>query len=121
MSPWAYGSQYLAQNQQLLRDQEEATARLPPEYFAAFKQLVGAFLQLDITSQLDRILCATPVISAERDLLKGPRYGRRVHTRIPGSTFVVIPGAGHAVVLERPDLVAEYTIGFIDRQRDPGT
>ncbi len=93
--------------------------RLPPDYFAAFKQLVGAFLQLDITSELNRILCATLVISAERDLLKGPRFGRLIHANIAASEFVVIPGAGHAVVLEKPDLVAEHTINFIDCHRVP--
>jgi len=114
MLPWAYSSEYLARNQQLLRDQEEAMRRLPPDYFAAFTQLVGAFLQLDITSELNRILCPTLVISAERDLLKGPRFGRLIHANIASSEFVVIPGAGHAVVLEQPDLVAEYTVKFID-------
>ena len=117
MAPWAYSSEYLKKNQQLLREQEEAMTRLPPEYFVAFQQLVGAFLQLDITAELKRIVCPTLVISAERDLLKGPRFGQLIHDHVADSEFLVIPGAGHAVVVEQPDLVAEQAIAFIDRQR----
>lgn len=116
MLPWAYSSDYLARNQRLLQEQEEAIGRLPPDYFAAFKLLVGAFLQLDITADLERIRCPTLVISAERDLIKGPRFGQLIHEHISESELVVLPGAGHAVVLEQPDLVAGRTIDFIERQ-----
>ncbi len=115
MLPWAYSSEFLARNQRLLQEQEEAMIRLPPEYFAAFKLLVDAFLKLNITAELKRISCPTLVISAERDLIKGPKFGRLIHENVAGSEFVVIPGAGHAVVLERPDLVADQAIDFIER------
>ncbi len=116
MLPWTYSSDYLAANHQLLLAREEAMTRLPPDYFAAFKRLVEAFLHFDITAELQRIVCPTLVISAERDLVKGPRYGQIIHDRVAGSEFIVIPGAGHAVVLEQPELVAKHTIDFIDRQ-----
>jgi 3-oxoadipate enol-lactonase len=115
MLPWAYSSDYLTGNRRLLQQQEEAMTRLPPAYFAAFKRLVGAFLRLDITGELQRILCPTLVISAERDLIKGPRFGRLIHEGIADSEFIVIPGAGHAVVMEKPDVIAEHVIDFIDR------
>ncbi len=115
MLPWTYSSDYLAKNRRLLLAQEEAMTRLPPDYFAAFKGLVGAFLQLNITAELQRIVCPTLVISAERDLVKGPRYGQIIHDKIADSKFIVIPGAGHAVVIEQPELVAEQSIDFIDR------
>lgn len=38
-----------------------------------------------------------------------------IHENIADSEFVVIPHAGHAVMLEQPDLIAEHTINFIDR------
>jgi 3-oxoadipate enol-lactonase len=115
MLPWAYSSEFLARNRQLLNAQEEAMTRLPPDYFAAFKRLVDAFLQLDITGDLKRIRCPTLVVSAEKDLIKGPPFGRMIHDNIAESEFEVIPGAGHAVVLEQPDLVATRVIDFLDR------
>jgi 3-oxoadipate enol-lactonase len=120
MAPWAYCSEYLSQNQQLLQEQEEAATRFPPDFLPAFKELVRAFLQLDITKEIENIACPTFVIAAEQDLIKGPRFGRLIHHQIAGSELEVIPGAGHAVVLEQPELVAERTIGFIDRSRPNG-
>jgi 3-oxoadipate enol-lactonase len=120
MAPWAYCSQYLTQNQQLLQAQEEATTRFAPDFFVAFKELVRAFLQLDITVELERIACPTLVICADQDLLKGPRFSRLIHDRIANSELVVIPGAAHAVVLEQPERVADRAIEFIDRHLDKG-
>ena len=115
MLPWTYSSDYLAKNRRLLHAREEAMMRLSPDYFAAFKRLVEAFLQLDITAELQHILCPTLVISAELDLVKGPRYGQIIHDNLANSEFIVIPGAGHAVVIEQPEPVAAQTIDFIDR------
>ena len=120
MAPWAYCSDYLTRNRQLLQEQEEAATRFPQDFFDAFKKLVGAFLELDITAELGRIACPTLVISAEQDPIKGPRFGRLIQERIPGSRLLVIPNAGHALVLERPGKIAGETIAFIDRCCDRG-
>ena len=115
MLPWAYSNDFLAAHGPRLREQELAMRKLPPEYFNAFKRLAAAYLQLDITADLTRIVCPTLVISAELDLLKGPKFGRVIHENIVGSEFVVIPGAGHAVVLEQPNRVAELCMNFLNR------
>jgi pimeloyl-ACP methyl ester carboxylesterase len=39
--------------------------------------------------------------------------GEELHARIPGSTFVVIPGPGHMVNLEAPDRFNEEVRGFL--------
>jgi len=120
MAPWAYSSDYLARNQTRLKEQEEAMSRLPRDFFAAFNGLVQAFLRLDITHRLKHIRCPTLVISAELDLIKGPRFGQLICDEIANSELLVIPGAGHAVVLEQPVLIAERTTRFIDRHRARG-
>jgi len=118
MVPWAHCSEYLENHQRLLAEQEEATTRFPPDYFAAFTGLVQAFLRLDITGELGRIACPTLVISAEGDLIKGPRFGRLIHERIHDSRFLVIPDAGHAVVLEQPQAIAEHAMAFVTDHLD---
>lgn len=115
MLPWAYSNHYLAQNRELLLAQEEAMSHQPANYCAAFKQLVEAFLQLDLSAELSRIQCPTLIIAAEQDLIKGPRIGRQIHNNIAGSEFCTLVGAGHAVVLEQPQQVAERTVQFIHR------
>ncbi|ESQ16401.1 MAG TPA: alpha/beta hydrolase [Chromatiaceae bacterium] len=113
MLPWAYSNTHLAQNRQQLLAQEQAMSRQPPEYRAAFKQLVDAFLQLDLSAELEHIECPTLVIAAEHDLIKGPAVGRQIHDGIAGSEFCILPDAGHALVLEQPHQVAARTIQFL--------
>lgn len=120
MVPWAYCSEYLSQNPQVLQAQEAAATRFPPDYFVAFKELVQAFLRLDITAKLKDIACPTLVISAEQDLIKGPHFGRQIRNQIAGSELLVLAGAGHAVVLEQPLVIADKTIAFIERHRIDG-
>jgi 3-oxoadipate enol-lactonase len=115
MLPWAFSSEFIDSNQEALDQREQAMRRLPREYFDAFIRLVKAFTELDITAELGRITCPTLVISAELDIIKPPRLGRIIHEQIPGSEMVVIPGAGHAVVVEKPDLVNDIVHGFIRR------
>jgi 3-oxoadipate enol-lactonase len=117
MLPWVYSSGYIRDNRAALRQREEAMARLPPEFYDGFIRLVHAFSRLDITQKLHRITCPTLVVAAENDLVKPPRFSRIIHENIPGSELVVIPGSGHAVVLERPDLLNPLVLEFIRKAR----
>jgi len=115
MVPWTYSGAFIEGHRDLLDQREEAVRRLPREFFEAFGRLVAAFVALDITDELQRIACPTLVVSAELDLLKPPRFGRLIHERVAGSEFVVVPDAGHAVVLEQPDAVNRIVGDFLRR------
>jgi len=54
-----------------------------------------------VTDRLSGIRVPTLVISAAEDILKPPSYGQIIHEMILGSRFVVVPGAGHALFLEK--------------------
>lgn len=45
------------------------------------------------------------VLSGEQDLLTPPEHSVEIVRRLPGAEHVVVPGAGHLVMLERPDEV----------------
>ena len=45
----------------------------------------------------------TLVISAEHDCIARPKYGRALAAAIPGARYVEIPGAAHAVVIQKAD------------------
>lgn len=115
MVPWVYSSEYLERNRKLLQLNEMAMEQLPESYFEGFDRLIKAFLLLDITAELHRIRCPTLVVSAEKDLAKPPRFGRIIHEQIPNSEFIVVPGAGHGLVIERPDEVNRIVHDFIKR------
>jgi pimeloyl-ACP methyl ester carboxylesterase len=58
-----------------------------------------------IMDELATITAPTLVISGSEDRPISPAHARRVAGSIPGAVFLPVAGAGHAVMLERPDLV----------------
>ena len=67
----------------------------------SFRELVEG----DAFAQMAHIRCPTLVVAAEQDRLYPPVDNRAVADAIPDSQFVTVPGAGHALVVERPRLV----------------
>lgn len=116
MIPWVYSNSFLEEHRSVLKERAMALAALPGDYFEGFVRLVEAFQRLDITEQLEGIRCPTLVISAENDLVKPPEFGEIIHRSISDSEFVVMPDAGHAVVVEDPDGVSELVRAFIEKQ-----
>jgi pimeloyl-ACP methyl ester carboxylesterase len=66
----------------------------------------GALLGCDQSAVLD-VLGKVPVtvITGDRDRLIPPRLGAELAAGIPGARIAMVAGAGHALMLERPDVV----------------
>ena len=111
--PHNFSPEFIAANPQIVEQGGERLAACPPQFFAAFARLVDAFRDLDVTADLDRISCPTLVLVGEKDALKPPRYSRLIAERIPDSELLLVPGAGHAVILERPEEVNAAILGFL--------
>jgi pimeloyl-ACP methyl ester carboxylesterase len=47
------------------------------------------------------------VLAGAADRLVPARLAEELADGIPGSTLIIVPGAGHAIILERPDIVTE--------------
>ncbi len=115
--PMNFSRSFIENNLEMIDNGERRLASCPPEFFAAFAQLVRAFRRLDITEQLTLIECPTLVLVGELDVLKPPHYSRLIAERIPSSEFLMVPGAGHAVILEKPLEVNTALLGFIEKHR----
>ncbi|MFH2113562.1 MAG: alpha/beta fold hydrolase [Spirochaetota bacterium] len=113
MIPWNYSAAYIASHRDFLTDREDRVASLPPDYFAAFGRLCDAFLAIDLTKDLSRISCPSLVLVGEADILKPPTYSLIIANGILASRYQEIPDAGHAVVIEQPEAVAEALIAFL--------
>jgi 3-oxoadipate enol-lactonase len=79
----------------------------------ALVRLMNAFFDLDITDRLPEITCPTLVVAGEEDLIKGREYAQIISDNIAGSEFAMIPGAGHALCIEKPGILNTLIIGFI--------
>jgi len=115
--PFNFSPRFVARNPEVIEQGEERLRNCPPEFFAALARLIEAFRRLDITAELGRIECPTLVLVGEEDALKPPRYSRLIADRIRDSEFLVVPEAGHAVILEKPQEINTALLGFLEKQR----
>lgn len=92
--------------EQMIRD-------TPIEVVARFCQ---ALLTCDMRDSL-AILGRVPVVVmvGEKDRLIAPRLGIETAANIPGAQLIWVSGAGHALILERPDLVNEAIASLLAR------
>jgi pimeloyl-ACP methyl ester carboxylesterase len=61
----------------------------------------------DVMERLGKIRCPTLVICGTEDRLTPLKYSRYLVDRIANAELELIPGAGHMVMIEKPELVAE--------------
>lgn len=107
--PWTYSAEWLDANRKFLSEREAAICTFPKSYFDSFVALCDAFIELDVMAELGRITCPALVLEGEKDILTAG-CGQRLAAAIKGARFALMPGAGHAEVVEAPGpLVAEMT------------
>ncbi len=115
--PWNYSAEYIEKHWEDLMAREEGLVQLPRDFFEGFARLCNAFLQLDITKDIENISCPTYVVVGELDILKTSRYSQILHQNISDSQLGIIKGAGHAVVIENPAVLALEIEGFYNKLR----
>ena len=81
----------------------------------ALVRLMKAFYALDMTAELSRIQAPTLVIAGEEDLIKGREYAEIISAQISNSELVIVPGAGHALCLEKPAILNTLLLGFVTK------
>lgn len=69
----------------------------------------------DIMSRLAEIHVPTLILVGGEDRLTPPKYAQFLHEHIAGSELLVVPGAGHMVMAERPDVVNPAIEAFLAR------
>jgi 3-oxoadipate enol-lactonase len=99
---------------------EQGEARLrayPAKYFEDLARLVAAFRQIDLRAALAGLAVPTLLMCGELDALKPVRYSREMAEAIPEAEFLMVPGAGHAVVIEKAAEVNTALLGWIEKNR----
>ncbi len=84
---------------------EMARVRLPG--YAAAAEFMAA---TDTADLLPTITVPTLVLVGEHDVVTGVEESRLLADRIPGARLVVVPGAGHAALTEKPAEVARAVL-----------
>ena len=68
----------------------------------------------DVMDRLREIKVPVLVIVGSEDKLTPPKFARYLQEHIAGSDMVEVPGAGHVVMAERPDIVNAAIQTFLD-------
>lgn len=69
--------------------------------------------QFDRSADLEQIKAPALIIVGEDDRLTPLKYSNFLHDHLSSSRLVVIPEAGHHVMLERPDKVNQAIVDFV--------
>jgi pimeloyl-ACP methyl ester carboxylesterase len=85
----------------------EAPVGVIAEFYSA---LLGCD-QRGVLSVLGKV--PVTVVMGDRDRLIPPRLGAELAAEIPGARLVMVEGAGHVLMLERPDVVNEAIAGML--------
>ncbi|MCX7750276.1 MAG: alpha/beta hydrolase [Candidatus Bipolaricaulota bacterium] len=94
-------------------EREAGARRYASLDFRAAAELFRAFLRYDVSEELGRVRVPTLVLVGEEDALKPPRHAEALARGIRGAEFLVVPGAGHALCLERPGEFNTVLLGFL--------
>ena len=70
----------------------------------------------DTLSRLGSIQAPTLVMHGEQDAMAPISNARLLASRIPGAELCIVPGAGHAYMLERPRESYDLMTGWLDRR-----
>ncbi|MFN2194869.1 MAG: alpha/beta fold hydrolase [Anaerolineales bacterium] len=71
--------------------------------------------QFDLMAEIKNIQAPTLIMTGLEDQLTPPRYAQYLANKIPKSTLILVPEAGHMLALEKPHEVASELLNFLVR------
>ena len=80
--------------------------------------LLGDFLacnEFNVIDQLEKITVPAIIICGAEDKMTPSKFSESLHTGIAKSTLHILEHAGHMVMLEQPDVVADLLKQFLDK------
>jgi pimeloyl-ACP methyl ester carboxylesterase len=80
---------------------------------AGFRTMARSLAEADLRDMLADIAVPTLVLHGDADVRAPLRAGEALHSSIPGSRLVVLPGVGHMSSLEAPDDVSREIRDFL--------
>lgn len=89
-----------------------------PEYWRELRGQLAHDWALNVSLADDdvrRVTCPTLVCHGEGDRIQSLAYAEHLGTTLPDAELFVVPGSGHAVQLDQPDLFVEALERFLSR------
>ncbi|AUG77729.1 hypothetical protein CFP65_2918 [Kitasatospora sp. MMS16-BH015] len=97
---------------------EELLDATPIDVVAEFYPAFGAHEKTAALAALTGV--PTLVLAGTKDLLTPPEHSEAIARALPGAELVLVPDAGHLVMLERPEVVDEHLVALLRRAVEYG-
>ena len=94
-------------------------AHLPDAWFSGLAGLLSALEGLDVTPLLPKVSCPVLVLLAGDDRAMPRAGGEALAKGLPRGELAVVPGSGHALVVEKPRETLEILLAFLARNPLP--
>ena len=77
---------------------------------------MSAFIQFDVDKDLGKIKVPTMLMGGAEDKVGGPEdIMREIASKIPGATYMPVPGAAHIANLQNPSGFNEILCQFLNQ------
>jgi len=115
--PFFYGATFQQNQREWMEKRRqvlEATVFSNPEFLDRMRRLVRSIMDFDLRDRLPAITCPTLILAPEEDLVMMPWEQKRILKGIPQAEMISLPGTGHVLFLERPELFVSLAMGWFD-------
>lgn len=120
LAPQAFSPAWRAAQREALLVRRQQLAAMPRAWFRGVEAFLDALEGLDLRPDLARVRCPALVLGAELDRTFPLQWSRTLAASLSSATLEVVPGAGHAIVVEAPDRVAQILESFLARVSGEG-
>jgi pimeloyl-ACP methyl ester carboxylesterase len=114
LEPVVYSPDYLAAHVEERALRRRQIAALPDAWFAGLAGLLDSTPSVALADELAAVRCPTLIVAAELDGFIPIARTRALAEGISGARFVVVEGAGHAVVVEQAQRLAGLCLEFLN-------
>ncbi len=114
LEPAVYSPGYLAAHHEEQSLRRRQIAALPDAWFQGLAGLLDSTPSVALSGELAAVACPALVVAAELDGFIPLARTRALAEGIRGARFVLVEGAGHAVVVEQPRRLAGLCLEFLE-------
>lgn len=78
-----------------------------------YRAAIWALARFNVTQRLGELTVPTLVVTGECDTTVPPKVQEQLAQRIPNSQHRIVPGAGHAVIVDQPEVFNKIFLDFL--------
>lgn len=112
--PWAFGDAFFSDPSNVETALKAAIAYPYAQTIENMERQLAAFAAFRPAAKLENITMPSMVLYAEQDIMVDPKKARDSFDGLPNATHHTIAGAGHSIVWDAPDEVAQHMGDFLN-------